>query len=167
MCSGCLSRVHWLCSRLRQLDTFLDPQAFLRLFFRGWHQLAEVDLADAATVGAGQPCFVSCRYLASIPKNQHRRLLHVVHHGLEPLGVGLRFGHSRAGFGDGFEETERITLFTDPGEVVIDPCAGSGSTIIAASRCDRTGFGFEIKKDFHKAACDWLKREKSQMKFML
>lgn len=60
-----------------------------------------------------------------------------------------------------------ITLFTDPGEVVIDPCAGSGSTIIAASRCNRTGYGFEIKKDFHKAACDWLKREKSQLTLKL
>ena len=60
-----------------------------------------------------------------------------------------------------------ITLFTDPGEVVIDPCAGSGSTIIAASRCNRTGFGFEIKKDFHKSACEWLKREKSQMTLKL
>jgi len=51
-----------------------------------------------------------------------------------------------------------ITLFTDPGEVVIDPCAGSGSTVIAASRCGRTGYGFEIKKDFYKAACEWLFR---------
>lgn len=56
-----------------------------------------------------------------------------------------------------------ITLFTDPGDVVIDPCAGSGSTIIAASRCGRTGYGFEIKKDFHKAACDWLEKDKQQM----
>lgn len=56
-----------------------------------------------------------------------------------------------------------ITLFTDPGDVVIDPCAGSGSTIIAASRCDRTGYGFEIKKNFYQAACDWLERDKQQM----
>jgi len=60
-----------------------------------------------------------------------------------------------------------ITIFTDPGEVVIDPCAGSGSTIIAASRCDRAGYGFEIKKDFYKAACGWLKREKQQMTLKL
>lgn len=54
-----------------------------------------------------------------------------------------------------------IGLFTDPGEVVIDPCAGSGSTIIAASRMGRSGYGFEIKKNFHKAANDWLEREKT------
>jgi site-specific DNA-methyltransferase (adenine-specific) len=56
-----------------------------------------------------------------------------------------------------------ITIFTDPGDVVIDPVCGSGSTVIAAHRCDRSGYGFEIKKDFHRAACQWLEREKSQM----
>lgn len=49
-----------------------------------------------------------------------------------------------------------ITLFTDPGEVVIDPVCGSGSTIIAAKKCGRSGYGFEIKKDFYKAATQWL-----------
>jgi site-specific DNA-methyltransferase (adenine-specific) len=58
-----------------------------------------------------------------------------------------------------------ITLFTDPGEVVIDPVAGSGSTIIAAYRCNRSGYGFEIKKNFHQAAIDWLSREKQQLIF--
>lgn len=60
-----------------------------------------------------------------------------------------------------------ITLFTDPGDVVIDPCAGSGSTIIAASRCGRSGYGFEIKKDFHKLSLEWIKREKQQMTLKL
>ena len=55
-----------------------------------------------------------------------------------------------------------IALFTDPGEVVIDPCCGSGSTVIAAARSGRTGYGFEIKKDFHKSACAWLEREQQQ-----
>jgi len=55
-----------------------------------------------------------------------------------------------------------IALFTDPGEVVIDPCCGSGSTVIAAYRSGRTGYGFEIKKNFHKAACEWLEREQQQ-----
>ena len=55
-----------------------------------------------------------------------------------------------------------IALFTDPGEVVIDPCCGSGSTIIAAKRSGRSGFGFEIKKNFYTAACEWLEREGSQ-----
>ncbi len=44
-----------------------------------------------------------------------------------------------------------IDLFTDPGDVVIDPCAGSGSTLVAAENLNRRGYGFEIKKDFHEA----------------
>ena len=55
-----------------------------------------------------------------------------------------------------------IALFTDPGEVVIDPCCGSGSTVIAAHRSGRSGYGFEIKKNFHKSACEWLERESQQ-----
>lgn len=45
-----------------------------------------------------------------------------------------------------------IELFTDRGDVVIDPCAGSGSTLLAAAQCGRKAYGFEIKKDFYKAA---------------
>ena len=43
-----------------------------------------------------------------------------------------------------------IEIFTDKGDVVIDPCAGSGSTLIAALELDRKAFGFEIKKDFQQ-----------------
>ena len=43
-----------------------------------------------------------------------------------------------------------IKLFTDVGEVVIDPCAGSGSTLLAALRTGRRAYGFEIKKEFVK-----------------
>jgi len=57
-----------------------------------------------------------------------------------------------------------IALFTDPGEVVIDPVAGSGSSIVAAYHTDRNGFGFEIKKNFHKAGNEWIAKEKEQMK---
>lgn len=55
-----------------------------------------------------------------------------------------------------------ISLFTDPGDVVIDPCAGSGSTIVAALRSGRSGYGFEIKKNFHKLANNWLEFESKQ-----
>lgn len=55
-----------------------------------------------------------------------------------------------------------ISIFTDPCDVVIDPCAGSGSTIVAAYRSNRTGYGFEIKKNFYKMSNDWLDREKQQ-----
>ena len=49
-----------------------------------------------------------------------------------------------------------ITIFTDPGDVVIDPVAGSGSTLIAAQNTGRNGYGFEIKKDFYKQAKGWI-----------
>lgn len=45
-----------------------------------------------------------------------------------------------------------IRIFTDEGDVVIDPCAGSGSTLLAAAKCNRRSYGFEIKKDFFKEA---------------
>lgn len=45
-----------------------------------------------------------------------------------------------------------IEIFTDPGDVVIDPCAGSGTTLLAVANCGRKAYGFEIKKDFYKSA---------------
>ncbi len=49
-----------------------------------------------------------------------------------------------------------IRLFTDEGDVVIDPLAGSGTTLLAAMNCKRISYGFEIKKDFHRAALSLL-----------
>ena len=45
-----------------------------------------------------------------------------------------------------------IETFTDKGDVVIDPCAGSGTTLLAAANTGRRAYGFEIKKDFFAAA---------------
>lgn len=47
-----------------------------------------------------------------------------------------------------------IEIFTDPNDVIIDPCAGSGSTLLAASNLGRRAYGFEIKKDFYKLATE-------------
>lgn len=41
-----------------------------------------------------------------------------------------------------------IEIFTDPGDVVIDPCAGSGITLLAAHQLGRRAYGFEIKKQY-------------------
>ena len=57
-----------------------------------------------------------------------------------------------------------IEIFTDPGDVVIDPVAGSGSTLIAAERLNRKAYGFEIKKDFWTKANAWLNEEKQMKK---
>ena len=45
-----------------------------------------------------------------------------------------------------------IDLFTDEGDVVIDPCAGSGTTLRAAKELNRNAYGFEISKEFYKRA---------------
>lgn len=47
-----------------------------------------------------------------------------------------------------------IEIFTDPDDVVIDPCAGSGTSLLAAIQMRRKAYGFEIKKDFFSKARD-------------
>ena len=42
-----------------------------------------------------------------------------------------------------------IELFTDPGDVVIDPAAGSGVVLLAAEHLGRKAYGFEIKKEYY------------------
>ena len=57
-----------------------------------------------------------------------------------------------------------IKIFTDEGDVVIDPCCGSGSTLVAANNTKRKSFGFEIKKDFYKLAKEWIEEVKQANK---
>lgn len=45
-----------------------------------------------------------------------------------------------------------IEIFTDVGDVVIDPCAGSGTTLRAAAELNRHSYGFEIDKNFCRKA---------------
>ena len=45
-----------------------------------------------------------------------------------------------------------IEIFTDEGDVVIDPVAGSGTTLRAAYELGRSAYGFEVSKDFCKEA---------------
>lgn len=60
-----------------------------------------------------------------------------------------------------------IEIFTDEGDVVIDPVAGSGTTLIAAEELNRKAYGFEIKKNFYKDAIkliDEVKIKRSEIK---
>lgn len=45
-----------------------------------------------------------------------------------------------------------IEVFTDEGDVVIDPCAGSGSTLQAAYDLGRRAYGFETNTKFYTEA---------------
>lgn len=45
-----------------------------------------------------------------------------------------------------------IETFTDEGDVVIDPCCGSGATLRAARELNRSAFGFEIDRTFYTRA---------------
>lgn len=56
-----------------------------------------------------------------------------------------------------------IKIFTDEGDVVIDPCAGSGSTLIAAQNLNRKAYGFEIDRNFHKLASSWINENSKRL----
>ena len=47
-----------------------------------------------------------------------------------------------------------IEVFTDEGDVVIDPCCGSGATLRAAKELRRDSYGFEIMKDIYTKASE-------------
>ena len=47
-----------------------------------------------------------------------------------------------------------IEIFTDEGDVVIDPCCGSGTTLRASYELGRTSYGFEIDRNFYQKAKD-------------
>ena len=45
-----------------------------------------------------------------------------------------------------------IEIFTDRVDVIIDPCACSGTTIRAAANLGRKAYGFEVNKEFFRGA---------------
>jgi len=47
-----------------------------------------------------------------------------------------------------------IEIFTDEGDVVIDPVAGSGTTLRACQELGRDCYGFEVSKEFYKQASE-------------
>ena len=57
-----------------------------------------------------------------------------------------------------------IQLFTDEGDIVIDPVAGSGTTLLAALELNRKAYGFEIKKNFYKDAMKLIEEYTAQGK---
>lgn len=57
-----------------------------------------------------------------------------------------------------------IEIFTDEGDTVIDPCAGSGSTLVASMQLNRNSYGFEIDREIYKKANNWVKTELQNQK---
>ena len=55
--------------------------------------------------------------------------------------------------------TEFIELFSSPGDWVLDPMVGTGSTVLAALRSARNGLGIELNPDFAEIARDRLQPE--------
>lgn len=61
---------------------------------------------------------------------------------------------------------ELIKLFTDEGEVVIDPCAGSGTTLIAAHQLGRKAYGFECDTQIYRKAKELIDSQTRQIGMM-
>jgi len=62
-----------------------------------------------------------------------------------------------------FPETlaaEFITFFTKPGQVVLDPMAGTGSTLVATLRTSRHGFGVELNQTYAEIGRQLLLQER-------
>ncbi len=55
-----------------------------------------------------------------------------------------------------------IELTTTPGQIVLDPFAGSGSTLVAAKNCQRQYIGFELNSDYFRVATDRLEELSKQ-----
>ena len=52
-----------------------------------------------------------------------------------------------------------IEIFTDEGDIIIDPVAGSGTTLRAARELNRNSYGFEVFKDFYNKAIEEMLKE--------
>lgn len=56
-----------------------------------------------------------------------------------------------------------IRTYTDPGDMVLDPTAGSGSTLVAALRNGRRCIGFELDAQYARDANRRLHRERAKL----
>ena len=65
-----------------------------------------------------------------------------------------------------FPETlaqEFIEFFTKPGQVVLDPMAGTGSALVAALRCGRNSYGIELNPAYADIARQVVAEERAQL----
>lgn len=71
-------------------------------------------------------------------KRDNRKTYPKIHPTQKPVGVLKRL----------------IEIFTDEGDVVIDPCAGSGTTLRAAYELNRKSYGFEVNTKYYNEAME-------------
>ena len=65
-----------------------------------------------------------------------------------------------------FPETmaqEFIEFFTKEGETVLDPMAGTGSTLVAALRCGRNSYGVELNPKYAEIAKQIINEERATL----
>jgi len=56
-----------------------------------------------------------------------------------------------------------VLTYTNPGQVVLDNCSGSGTTAIACIREHRHFIGFELNKEYYDKAVQRIERERQQL----
>ena len=58
--------------------------------------------------------------------------------------------------------TRLIRLLSHPGQLILDPFMGSGTTLVACHRTGRKGIGFELREEFFEMAKARLEQETAQ-----
>lgn len=56
-----------------------------------------------------------------------------------------------------------IRTWSNEGDLILDCCAGSGSTLVAAIQEHRHFIGIEKKQEYYKLASSWVEKESSQL----
>ena len=59
-----------------------------------------------------------------------------------------------------------IKILTFKNDIVLDPFMGSGTTAVAAMKCDRRFIGFELSPNYHRIAEERLETERLLMSQM-
>jgi DNA modification methylase len=152
----------WLKPAFAQIHRVLKPDS-LAVSFYGWDK---IDLFMAAWRQAGfrpvgnitfrKPYASSTRYLA-----RHHEAAYLLAKGTPPFPERappdvIDWHYS----GNRLHPTQKpvqslkplIAAFTQPGDIVADPFAGSGSTLIAAHELGRRFIGIDIDPDHHRTA---------------
>ena len=162
----------WVQPAFEQMYRVLKPDA-LAVSFYGWNRvdtfMTAWKLAGFRVVGhlvftksyASKAAFVGyrheCAYLLAKGRPQVPG---------QPLPDVLPWAYS----GNRHHPTEKpvgslqplIESFTRPGDIVLDPFAGSGSTCVAAAKCGRRYIGIELLPQYHLAAINRLNPLKNQ-----